>query len=108
MTRRDRGVAGPGDRAGKKFGETKGSNGEFFLETVLLLNRMTRDDIEPVHLKPTALVEPHYPAETLRKTSPSPPVFSTPWDSPAGATRMVPALTGRGGLPAERKFPSPS
>jgi NitT/TauT family transport system substrate-binding protein len=52
VARKDRGISAPKDLIGKSIGVTIGSNGEYFLDTVLLLNGISMNQINPVHLKP--------------------------------------------------------
>lgn len=52
VTRKDKGIQSTKDLKGKKIGVTIGSNGEYFLDTVLLLNGLQRSEIESVHLRP--------------------------------------------------------
>jgi len=54
--RRDRDIVRPSDLAGKKVGVTIGSNGEFVFDFVLLLNKVARDDVEVVHVRPAEMV----------------------------------------------------
>jgi len=57
VARKDRGIFLPKDLIGKSIGVTIGSNGEYFLDTVLLLNRVLRNKIKPVHIKPKQMYE---------------------------------------------------
>jgi NitT/TauT family transport system substrate-binding protein len=55
--RRDRGIASAKDLKGKKIGVTMGTNGEYFLDTVLLLNKISRDEVQTVNIKPKKMFE---------------------------------------------------
>jgi NitT/TauT family transport system substrate-binding protein len=55
--RKDRGISAPKDLKGKRIGVTTGSNGEYFLDTVLLLNGVSRDQVETVNVKPKKMFE---------------------------------------------------
>ncbi len=57
VARKDRGIFTPKDLIGKSIGVTIGSNGEYFLDTVLLLNQIPQDQIIPVDLKPIQMHE---------------------------------------------------
>ncbi len=57
VARRDRGISKPSDLKGKQIGVTIGSNGEYFLDTALLLHGVTKDDVLYVHLKPKAMLD---------------------------------------------------
>ncbi len=57
VARKDRGISAPKDLIGKSIGVTIGSNGEYFLDTVLLLNQIPRNQIIPVDLKPAQMYE---------------------------------------------------
>ncbi|QTA92468.1 ABC transporter substrate-binding protein [Desulfonema magnum] len=57
VARKDRGILTPNDLKGKKIGVTTGTNGEYFLDTVLLLHNISRNDINIVHLKPEQMVD---------------------------------------------------
>lgn len=52
VARKDSGVLRADDLKGKKIGVTLGSNGEYFLDMVLLLHGMSRDEIIAFDLKP--------------------------------------------------------
>ncbi len=52
VARKDRGISAAKDLIGKSIGVTIGSNGEYFLDTVLLINGISMNQIKPVHLKP--------------------------------------------------------
>ena len=52
VARKDKGISKPKDLIGKTIGVTIGTNGEYFLDTVLLLNRISRNQIKAIHVKP--------------------------------------------------------
>lgn len=54
---KDRGIGSVADIRGKRVAVKLGTNGEYFLERLLTLNSMTRDDIQWVDLKPQAMNE---------------------------------------------------
>lgn len=54
--RKDRGVLNPGDLRGKRIGYVPGTTGEFFMESYLMANGITRKDVALVGLKPEELV----------------------------------------------------
>lgn len=56
VARKDRGISHGGDLKGKTIGVTLGSNGEYFLDTVLLLHGLAREDIRTVDLNPNQMV----------------------------------------------------
>lgn len=53
---KDRGVESADDLKGKTVGVTKGSNGEYFLDLVLLSHGVKKSDIQTLDLKPKAMV----------------------------------------------------
>jgi ABC-type nitrate/sulfonate/bicarbonate transport system substrate-binding protein len=55
--RKDKGITIPKDLIGKSIGVTFGSNGEYFLDTILLLNGISRNQIKPVYLKPAQMFD---------------------------------------------------
>ena len=57
VARKDRGIFAPKDLIGKSIGVTIGSNGEYFLDTVLLLHQIPWNQIIPVDLKPIQMYE---------------------------------------------------
>ena len=57
VARKDRGIFTPKDLIGKSVGVTIGSIGEYFLDTVLLLHQIPRNQIIPVDLKPVQMYE---------------------------------------------------
>ncbi len=52
VARKDRGISTVEDLKGKTIGVTLGTNGEYFMETVLLLNSISREEIQVLNLKP--------------------------------------------------------
>ncbi|MGA7876445.1 MAG: NrtA/SsuA/CpmA family ABC transporter substrate-binding protein [Desulfoferrobacter sp.] len=57
LGRKDRGISSPKDLKGKRIGVSIGTNGEYFLDTVLLLNGVPRDQIEAVNVEPKRMIE---------------------------------------------------
>jgi len=56
VARKDHGISSPADLQGKKVGLTIGTNGEFFMDTILIANGIERDRIKIVNLEPEAMV----------------------------------------------------
>ena len=52
VARKTAGIHVPGDLKGKRVGFTAGTTSDFFLDSFLTANGLTRQDIQPVHLKP--------------------------------------------------------
>ena len=52
VARKDRGIFSVSDLKGKKVGVTLGTNGEYFLDTILLFNGISQADVQRVDLKP--------------------------------------------------------
>ena len=52
VARKDAGIAAPGDLKGKRIGFTPGTTSDFFLDSLLTANGLTREEIQPVPLKP--------------------------------------------------------
>ncbi len=52
VARKDKGISAPKDLIDKTIGVTLGTNGEYFMESVLLFNQLSRDQVKTVHLKP--------------------------------------------------------
>lgn len=52
VARKDAGIAAPGDLKGKRIGFTPGTTSDFFLDSLLTANGLTRKEIQPVALKP--------------------------------------------------------
>lgn len=52
VARRDADISAPGDLKGKRIGFTPGTTSDFFLDSFLTANGLTRKDIQPVALKP--------------------------------------------------------
>jgi len=57
VARRDSGIAAPGDLKGKRIGYTPGTTGDFFLDSLLTANGLTRMDIQPVALAPEEMLD---------------------------------------------------
>ncbi len=57
VARKDRGILKADDLKGKTIGVTIGTNGEYFLDTVLLLHSISRNDIKVVHLEPEQMAD---------------------------------------------------
>lgn len=57
VARTDTGVTQPGDLKGKRIGFTPGTTSDFFLDSLLTANGLTRQDIQPVRLKPEEMLE---------------------------------------------------
>ncbi|MBW1851938.1 MAG: ABC transporter substrate-binding protein [Deltaproteobacteria bacterium] len=55
--RKDKGISSPKDLKGKTIAVTMGSNGEYFLDTVLLLNGVSKDQVKTVHVKPKQMFD---------------------------------------------------
>lgn len=55
--RRDQGVSGPADIAGKRIGITEGTAGEYFLDTFETLNEISKESVTVVNGDPPALTE---------------------------------------------------
>ncbi len=56
IARRDRGIAGPADLAGKRVGVTLGTSGEYFLWAWMIRQRLPAQALEQVDLAPNRLV----------------------------------------------------
>ncbi len=52
VARKSAGIAVPGDLKGKRIGFTPGTTSDFFLDSLLTANGLTRHEIQPVALKP--------------------------------------------------------
>jgi len=52
VARKDKGILIPSDLKGKKVGTTSRTNAAFFLDTILILNGISPDDVEIVDLQP--------------------------------------------------------
>jgi NitT/TauT family transport system substrate-binding protein len=57
VARKDTGIAVPGDLKGKRIGFTPGTTSDFFLDSFLTANGLTRKDIHPVALKPEEMLD---------------------------------------------------
>ena len=55
VARNDAGIAGPQDLAGKRVGYARGTNGEFFLDSLLVRNRVDRGAVQLVDLVPNEM-----------------------------------------------------
>lgn len=55
VARTDAGIAGPRDLAGKRVGYARGTNGEFFLDSLLVRNRVDRGAVQLVELVPEGM-----------------------------------------------------
>lgn len=52
VARKDSGIASASDLQGKRIGFTPGTTSDFFLDSILIANGLTREAIQPVPLKP--------------------------------------------------------
>lgn len=52
VARKDAGISAPDDLKGKRIGFTPGTTSDFFLDSLLTANGLTRKEIQPVALKP--------------------------------------------------------
>ncbi|HEY8099010.1 MAG TPA: NrtA/SsuA/CpmA family ABC transporter substrate-binding protein [Methylobacter sp.] len=52
VARKGAGISAPGDLKGKRIGFTPGTSGDFFLASLLTASGLTRNEIQPVALKP--------------------------------------------------------
>jgi NitT/TauT family transport system substrate-binding protein len=57
VARKAAGINSPGDLKGKRVGFTPGTTSDFFLDSFLTANGLTRQDIRPVALKPDEMQE---------------------------------------------------
>lgn len=57
VARKDKGITKPRDLIGKSIGVTIGTNGEFFLDNVLLLNEVAMDQVTIVDIPPGKMME---------------------------------------------------
>lgn len=57
VARKDRGISMEKDLIGKSIGVTMGSNGEYFLNTVLLLNGISTDQVKIVNFRPDQMCD---------------------------------------------------
>lgn len=57
VARQEKGITTGGDLKGKTVGVTLGSNGEYFLDLVLLTNGLTKKDINTKDIKPKGMVD---------------------------------------------------
>lgn len=54
---KSRGIEIPQDLRGKKIGVTLGSNGEYFLDTFLILHKIPKKEIEIIDVRPNKMIE---------------------------------------------------
>jgi NitT/TauT family transport system substrate-binding protein len=52
VARKDKGISVPSDLKNKKVGVSVGTNGEFFLDSILIMHGISSSEIEHVNLKP--------------------------------------------------------
>lgn len=52
VARTDRGIAKPADLKGKKIGYTRGTTADFFLDTLLLINGIGREQVTLINMRP--------------------------------------------------------
>lgn len=57
VARKSAGIATPGDLKGKRIGFTPGTTSDFFLDSMLTANGLTRREIRPVAVKPEEMPE---------------------------------------------------
>lgn len=57
VARKDSGISAAGDLKGKRIGFTPGTTSDFFLDSILTANGLTRQEIKPVALKPEEMQE---------------------------------------------------
>lgn len=57
VARTDAGISGPQDLAGKRVGYARGTNGEFFLDSLLVRNRVDRGAVQLVDLLPDGMAD---------------------------------------------------
>lgn len=57
VARNDTGITRPGDLKGKRIGVTPGTTGDFFLDSLLTVNGLTRKEVQVVTLKPEEMRE---------------------------------------------------
>ncbi|MBI3902680.1 MAG: ABC transporter substrate-binding protein [Nitrosomonadales bacterium] len=57
VARKDAGISKPGDLKGKRIAYTPGTTSEFFLDSLLTANGLTRKETQPVSLKPEEFQE---------------------------------------------------
>ncbi len=57
VARKTAGVSAPGDLKGKRIGFTPGTSGDFFLDSLLTANGLTRNEIQPIALNPEEMQE---------------------------------------------------
>jgi ABC-type nitrate/sulfonate/bicarbonate transport system substrate-binding protein len=57
VARKDRGIAGALDLKGKKIGVPRGTTGEFFLDSFLSTERISRQEVEIIDLRPNDMTD---------------------------------------------------
>ncbi len=57
VARRDAGIVNPAGLAGKRVGYAKGTNGEFFLDSLLVRNSVAREAVQLVDLRPEEMMD---------------------------------------------------
>ncbi len=57
VARKDAGITTTGDLKGKRIGFTPGTTSDFFLDSLLTANNLTRNDIKPIALKPEEMAD---------------------------------------------------
>ena len=57
VARKDKGVSIPNDLKGKKVGVSVGTNAEFFLNSFLIMNGISRDEVEVINVESNAIVD---------------------------------------------------
>ena len=57
IARKDKGISTPSDLKGKRIGVTFGTSGEFALDTFIIFQGISRNDIDAVNLKPEEMLD---------------------------------------------------
>lgn len=57
VVRKDAGIAVPGDLKGRRIGFTPGTTSDFFLDSLLTANGLTRKEVQPVAMKPEEMMD---------------------------------------------------
>ena len=57
VARKDKGVSIPNDLKGKKIGVSVGTNAEFFMDSFLIMHRISRDEVEVINVESNAIVD---------------------------------------------------
>ena len=55
--RRDRGISAPADLKGKRIGYSRGTTGDFFMDSLLTVNGIERTEVVPVDLEPDLMFD---------------------------------------------------